>query len=173
MRRLPISVATRGGNSPAPPETTEASEAAPDAPAPAEAPKPRPKYVPKSVRMAQSGAPSATRSGGGGSNFYTFERSWNKDSDATSRLALLQMHAGMRAERLPDLFRESLSAELIASVVKTLGAADDDGFAACILRELPRTKRFEVSVGLLGESERADLDALLARVAPDAADQYR
>merc|ERR1719421_433284 len=182
LRRLPITVATRGGaDAPAPPEKEEAAAAsaaaAPDAPAEApataEVPKTRPKYVPKSVRMAKGGVPSATRSGGGGSNFYTFERSWNKDSDSTSRLALLQMHAGMRAERLPDLFRESLSAELIASVVKTLGAANDDEFAACVLRELPRTKRFEVSVGLLGAAERADLDALLARVAPDVADHYR
>jgi len=162
LRRLPITVATAA-----------APDAPAEAPAAAEVPKTRPKYVPKSVRMAKGGVPGATRSGGGGSNFYTFERSWNKDSDSTSRLALLQMHAGMRAERLPDLFRESLSAELIASVVKTLGAANDDGFAACVLRELPRTKRFEVSVGLLGAAERADLDALLARVAPDVADHYR
>merc|ERR1712159_520915 len=80
--------------------------------------KPRPKYVPKSVRMAQRGAAGASRTTttSAGGNFYRFERAWSADPDAVSRLTLLREHAGEDAQGLAELFRESLSAETLASL---------------------------------------------------------
>jgi len=178
MRRLPIAVSgaaqPKPSEEPAPEVVAEKSEVPPETRTPEPEKKPRPKYIPKSVRMAQRGVGGASRatSTGTGGNFYRFELAWSADPDANSRLTLLREHAGEDAQGLAELFRESLSAETLASLVATLDAGHDDPYAAKVLRALPATKRFEVSVGLLGDEERAILDKLLKRVAPDMASRY-
>lgn len=171
------------------------------------APRERQPYVPKSVRMRgrqapPPGAAAATVSSSGSSaypatsgmgtatgsragapqamNFYTFEAQWNslgKSGGAAARIPLLRK---IGAKAVPTLFRESLDAELLASIVQVLqaaleaeesdlgdlsGSSEDAGhFTVEVLDALVRTQRFDLSLGGLSRSERAACGRVLGRL---------
>jgi len=153
----------------APPAVASAGSAA-------AAPRVKQPYVPRSVRIrgrqpvpeagsaapqqpaASSSAPDAAPA----INFYTFESQWmrqrNKPKD---RAALLRR---MGAANLPALFRESLDAELVGSIISVLSAelsADSEGavaFASSVMGSLSRTQRFEASLEALSAEERSSCE---------------
>merc|ERR1712176_125141 len=96
-------------------------------------------------------------------NFYVFEAQWTRlRNKPAGRVALLRR---VGAPALPALFRESLDAELLASIIEALGAelrhveCADEGaavnFATEVLEALSRTSRFDLSVSTLSAAERA------------------
>lgn len=173
------------------------------------APRERQPYVPKSVRMrgrqAPPGTAAATELSSGGyaatvtatgtatgsragappqaMNFYTFEAQWNslgRSGGAAARIPLLRR---IGAKGVPTLFRESLDAELLASIVQVLQAAleakpkeddledlssgsteDSSHFAADVMDALVKTQRFDLSIGGLSRSERASCGEVLERL---------
>jgi len=154
-------------------EATDNGASASSAPAPA---KERQPYVPRSVRMRGGGrqavsAPSGYQEGSGEAravsstasssapqmNFYTFEAQWTRlRKDQSGRAALLRR---MGARGLPALFRESLDAELVASIISVLkfelsDNTDAAGFAFDTMEALARTPRFELSLSVLSSTER-------------------
>merc|ERR1712176_77657 len=95
-------------------------------------------------------------------NFYVFEAQWTRlRNKPAGRVALLR-RIGARA--LPALFRESLDAELLASIIEALraellseGGVDEGtaiGFAKEVLEALSKTSRFDLSISTFSAVER-------------------
>lgn len=167
-----------------------------EAAAPAMAPEPaaRKPYVPKSVRIrgrqpapGQIATPTTSRGAAASSSstepsraaltFYQFEAQWLRHRAAPQERLNLLKRVG--ASQLPTLFRESLDAELVASIADTLLSLllEDDSvakFALSVMTALPEAPRFDLCVSTLAPGERRRcyelLDALAERGAatPDA-----
>jgi len=176
------------------PEAVEATGMAP----------PRQPWVPKSVRIRGQQAGSRAFAGGsshtgGGTlpsgfgtksaegsapasrpmSFYSFEQQWERHRGNPRERAALLRRIGARA--LPALFRESLDADLVASIVMVLsdglavegfgdGAnSQEDGrgagvvrFTAAVLGAVSRTARFELSLHGLSHEERCKCGEILS-----------
>jgi len=141
-------------------------------------------YVPRSVRIrGRQPAPSmvekmeepvsttsaAASQAAPAMNFYAFEAQWSRFGKRPRDRAALLRKVG--AADLPALFRESLDAELVASIASVLhyeligengGASTENvAYASSVLAALSRTQRFEVSLEALSEQERRVCDEVL------------
>lgn len=150
-------------------------------------------YVPRSVRIrgrqnagaaqaatASAGAGSASannsrsatgygQGGSGAMSFYAFEKQWTQMRNAPRERAQLLRRVG--AASLPLLLRESLDAELLASLLEVLrvdvgttlevGSAEAQ-FATDALAALARTPRFDLSIAGLSEAEHVSCSELFA-----------
>mmetsp|Transcript_121917 Transcript_121917/g.221766 ORF Transcript_121917/g.221766 Transcript_121917/m.221766 type:complete len:678 (-) Transcript_121917:131-2164(-) len=132
-------------------------------------------YVPRSVRVrgrtsavpgsvADTSTPAASASGKNPApamSFYTFEAQWQRHRKKPKERGALLRKVGARA--LPKLLRESLDAEIVASIIAVLHselhadgegtAADAASFAAAVLDALSKTPRFEASLESLSAAE--------------------
>jgi tetratricopeptide (TPR) repeat protein len=131
-------------------------------------------YVPRSVRIRgrqpapeelDSPAESASSSSIPSVNFYAFEAQWTRNRQKPRERASQLRKVG--ADALPALFRESLDAELVASIVSVLafdlnaGTEGAVAFAASVLEALSRTLRFTASLEALSAQERATCEEVL------------
>jgi len=129
-------------------------------------------YVPRSVRIrgrapaqASSAAsksspvgPSSAPEAGPAMNFYSFEAQWTRHRRNLAERAALLRRIGAAA--LPTLFRESLDAELVGSIISVLSSevrGESEGaipFASAVMASLSRTQRFQVSLECLSSEEK-------------------
>jgi len=127
-------------------------------------------YVPRSVRIrgrqpapdTESSVSEPTEARAADStpaiNFYAFEAQWNRHRQRPAERAALLKRIGAAA--LPALFRESLDAELVGSIIGVLSSelkaesAETVAFASSVLGALSRTQRFEASLEALSTEER-------------------
>lgn len=135
----------------------------------------RQRYVPRSVRVrgrtsavpgsvADTIAPASSSSAKEVApvmSFFTFEAQWQRHRKNPRERAALLRRVGARA--MPKLLRESLDAEIVASIIAVLlselnadgegAAADAVPFTSAVMSALSRTPRFEASLQSLSAAE--------------------
>jgi len=137
------------------------------------APRSRQPYVPRSVRIrgrqpdpeatpisepSSAAASRGTRTSAPAVNFYAFESQWTRNARKPRERSAQLRRVG--AEALPALFRESLDAELVGSIISVLStelSSEAEGavaFASSVLGNLSRTNRFEATFDALSLEER-------------------
>lgn len=147
------------------------------------APRTKQPYVPRSVRIRgrqpvpeesniseepSSAAPSRDPA----VNFYSFEAQWTRNRNKPRDRAAQLRRIGAAA--LPALFRESLDAELVGSIISVLStelkgeALDAAAFASSVMGSLSRTQRFEATLDALSTEEREVCQEVLASLEDQA-----
>lgn len=137
----------------------------------------KPKYVPRSVQLQK--APSKASKSQVGSqatmNFYAFETAWDRPrASVEDRVKLLRK---VGADNLSGVLRESLSSELVASIMSTLHAhleAEGEKEASWTFRvvtSLTQAQRFDLSLRCLSEEERCTCEAVIAALQDHGAEQ--
>jgi hypothetical protein len=102
-------------------------------------------------------------------NFYTFEAQWSRNQrKPRERMGLLQR---IGAAALPSLFRESLDAELVGSIISVLcsdlkqdSSAAAVSFACSVMGALSKCQRFEASLEALSADEHDSCKEVLSTV---------